>query len=442
MPANQIVFDTEYMSQQVKNLESARLTLEEAIRTLKQAGAHEGWRCPEVRNVRNRLDNIKSKLGRLNNGIGAAERALNNGIMRFIALEGSSVIQANSLSDNLREQHGFTGSNYGQNDQANLPVTYIPDNSGGIALVKSLLAWADKTGASNQAGLGKSGLSYLESLYNFYNGDKRGLTGAEDLFDLADKSAGLYTSFYKYLKDFYNGAGDTFSLTNQKITGGIGTAGSIFGLISSAFGVADKISSGGLGPAGITGEVLGAGENAINIWESVEKFIHTGESGSSFVKGEGLYSPLSLWSAFGKTVLASGSQMFKSIEKYSADGNWDLGDTGRTGIELGVSGLYAMANSLSFGGLSALGKATGFTPENISNDIENWADNLGKDIGNWFVDRGRSAANYITSDSGLYEAYNNAGSLGKTAIAVHAVVQTGIQSAVEGLGNWFQSLWS
>lgn len=418
MSANQIVFDAEYTSQQVKNLERARSMLEEAIGILKKASAHEGWKCPEVRNISNGLGTINSRLGRLNSGMEVTARVLSNGMQRFQELESRSEMQVHSLSENLREKHGFTGSNYGQNDQTNLPVTLIPQIMNSITIANPILSLLDKKMDIGEAGLAKGGLSYIASLYNFFTGDKRGLTGAADLFDLSDKSIGLWTKWYDYIK-----GKDTLSR-------GLGIAGSSFGLVSSTLKVVDKINSGNLGPAGVAGEVIGLGDSALDIWESIEKLKHVGDATPNFIDSGGLYSPLTLWSAFGKTVVATGSQTFKSVEKYSADGKWDLSDTGRTGIESGVAGLYSMFNALSLGGLSELGKVTGFTPENISTDIENWSHNLGK-----------SAGNYIVNNPSLYEAYNNSGSIGKTIITFHAAAQSGIQSAVEGIGNWIQSLF-
>ena len=57
--------------------------LEEAITMLKQASSHEGWKCPEIRNIRNSLSNINSKLGRINSGMESTARVLTNGMQRF-----------------------------------------------------------------------------------------------------------------------------------------------------------------------------------------------------------------------------------------------------------------------------------------------------------------------------------------------------------------------
>ena len=329
----------------------------------------------------------------------------------------------------MKEKHGFSASNYGQNGEAKLPVTQVPENDN--SFTKLFLWQYSQMDKSGKAKLGNKGLSYLESLCKFYKGEKSGSKGWENLFNLGDKSVGLWTGFYDYLNKTYNGAGDIFSTVNQKRVGGLGIVGDTFGFASDIFGAIDKIKSENLGAAGITGEVIGLGGYGLNLWKDIEEIKHIGDTATNITTKTGLYSPLSLWTTFGETVISTGSQAFKSIEKYSADGQWDLGDTGRTGIEMGVSGLYTMVDKLSFGGLSTLGNVTGFKPENISRDIENWSYNIGK-----------RAGNYILNDTGLCNAYKNAGPIGKTAITFHAAVQSGIQSAVDGIGNWFKSLWN
>lgn len=278
-----------------------------------------------------------------------------------------------------------------------------------LALIKAILSWADKTKTSDKAGLGKSGFSYIESLVDFFTGDKRGLTGAEDLFDLGDKSIGLWTEFYDYLKGFYNGAGNTFSITNQRYVAGLGITGGIFELISSACGIADTISNTeNIGPARIIGEVLGGGDSVVDIWSGVEKLKHVGDASTS----GGIYSPLSFYSTIAKSYIAAFSQGFKSYDKYAADGVWDLDDTGKTGVEFAVAGLYSMINSLSFGLSDQIADASGVSADSISESIENWASDVGK-----------RAGNYILNDPALYDAYNNSvmmGPMGRVAITFYA----------------------
>ena len=279
-------------------------------------------------------------------------------------------------------------------------------------LIKLLLSLSSKIGISDTAGITNKGISYLESLYQFFTGDKKGLTGAEDLFNLGDKSISLWKGFYDYLKEFYNETGNIFSISNQKKVEKLGLVGDIFGLVSSAFNTADKINNTeGIGTAGIIGEVLNGGNNIVDIWSDIEVLKHMGDTTTNITTTDGLYSPLTFYSTIAKSYLSAFSQGFTSYEKYSADGVWDLGDTGKTGIEFGVTGLYSMLNSLSFGLISE--KTTGVSAEEISTGIENWA-----------TDVGTGAGNYIVNDPELFKKYNDSNLIGQVAITFYAAFKS------------------
>lgn len=281
-----------------------------------------------------------------------------------------------------------------------------------LARIKALLSLADKTKTSDISGLGKDGISYLESLYKFLTGDKRGLTGAEDWFDLGDKSIGIWTEFYDYLKILYNEHGDTFSLKNQRSVAGLEITGGFLGLFSSIFGMADYISNTeDIGPAGIMGEILGGGDDVVDIWSGAEKLKHMGDTATNITTKNGLYSPLSFYSAIAKGYLSAASQGFKSYEKYATDGSWDSNDAAKTGVEFGVSGLYSMVDALTFGLLSD--KTTGITSDDISGFLENWAADIGKQAGN-----------YLRNNPTLRNVYDHSGFLGKVAIAFYSAART------------------
>ena len=411
MSANEIVFDAQYTSEQINNLKKAEELAGEAMNFLKKAHFHGSWRCPEHSNIDARLDNISSSLVKLDQGMSATSEALTKGMQRFSDLESRAETQTNSMSDNLKNKYGYEAANYGGGNST-LPVTQVPEND--TSIVK-LFLWQNKQiDKSGNASLGNEGFSYLESLYKFYTGDKRGFTGAEDFCDLSDKSISFGAELYEYLRDK-----DTFST-------GLGIASNGFGLASDLFGVVDKMYSENLSFAGSAAEIISLGDGIIDIWGSIEKFEHVADTATNITTKAGTYSPLDLWTALGKTIVSTGSQAFKSIDKYSADGKWDTIDTARTGIESGVAGLYTMFDKLSLGGLSALGNVTGFKPENISRDIENWADSVGK-----------RAGNYILDNPGLYNIYKS-GPIGQTVATFHAA----FHSIGEGIGNWFQSLFS
>ena len=126
MSANLIAFDSQYTSDQIKNLRRTQQVLEEAIRTLKNASAHEGWKCPEIKNINDNMSNITSKLTRLSNGITGTAEALGKGLERFTELETRAENQTNNLSNSIQNQCGFTASDRNTNTEINLPATLIP----------------------------------------------------------------------------------------------------------------------------------------------------------------------------------------------------------------------------------------------------------------------------------------------------------------------------
>ena len=131
--ANLIAFDSQYTSDQVRNLRRAQHVLEEAIRTLKNASAHEGWKCPENKNIHDSITNITSKLTRLDGGMTGTAEALNNGLARFEELETRAENQASNISSSLQNQYGTQN-----NGIKALPFTLIPFLGGMFQIPKIL----------------------------------------------------------------------------------------------------------------------------------------------------------------------------------------------------------------------------------------------------------------------------------------------------------------
>ena len=274
------------------------------------------------------------------------------------------------------------------------------------SLIKSILKWKDKTKSDSTAGITKDGLSYLESLYKFLHGDMSGLTAAENWCDLCGNSMGLWKGFYGYLKKFYNETGNVFSIANQKKVAGLGIFASFVGWGVDIFGAVDTIkNTEDMGAAGKIGEIIGTGDNAINIWEGIENLRHVGEKTSS-----GIYSPLSLYTTIAKGYLSAASQGFSSFEEHSSDGKWDMGDTAATGVESSVAGLYSMISSLTFGLVSE--GTTGISAGDVSHTLENAAGDIGT-----------RAGEYIMSDPDLHQRYKEANTAGKVLLTFYAAIR-------------------
>lgn len=281
-----------------------------------------------------------------------------------------------------------------------------------FSAIKTALKWADKTGASNTAGVAGDGISYAESAKQFFSGDMKGLTGAKNWFDLGDKSIGLWNGFYGYLKKFYNETGNAFSKANQTKAAGLGIVGSTLGLISSACGAYDTISQDdNMGAAGKIGQAFIVSKDAVDIWGDIKKLENVGNTAKNITTSKGVYSPLTFYTTIAKSYLDTFAQGFSSYEKYYADGAWDLGDTARTGIEASVAGLYSMANSLSFGLVSD--KTIGVSAEDVSNFFENGAKNIGENAGK-----------YILNDAKLYKAYQDTNAAGRVLLTFYAAFKS------------------
>ena len=169
-------------------------------------------------------------------------------------------------------------------------------------------------------------------------------------------------------------------------------------------GIVDTIKNDeSIGTAGIIGEVIGGGESIVDIWSDVKKMKNIGSTTSN----GGLYSPTLFYSTIAKGYISASSQGFKSYEKYIEDGAWDLNDSGRSAVEIGMSGLYSRADVLTFGLISD--KTTGVTADDISNGLETWASNVRKGVGD-----------YILNDPEFLRSYNESGIIGQVAITFYA----------------------
>lgn len=238
-----------------------------------------------------------------------------------------------------------------------------------LSLIKSFLTYQDKYEDDKTSGAVKALVSYFQKLSAFATGDKEGWTGLSDWCDLGEASSKLWKASYSYLKTYYPWLKDQMG----EAAAGVGIAGSLFGLAGGVSDMADTISS----EDSTTGEkiasVLDAQSEGIDVVKSVYEYQHLAD------KSTGLYTAAGLWATFAETITNSASQLVTSISTYSADGSWDWGDTGATGVEIAVSGLSAMISGLTFGIISP--ETFGTTTEDISSAIENWAEGVGAWIG-------------------------------------------------------------
>ena len=117
MPANLLIFDADYVSELTANMNMACGLLAEAVSSLKSASNHENWKCKERAKIIEDFDELNLKLGRLDTGVNETTRVLGRSVSRFAALENKYDAQANSLSDELTSNHGFSATVHTEDSQ-------------------------------------------------------------------------------------------------------------------------------------------------------------------------------------------------------------------------------------------------------------------------------------------------------------------------------------
>lgn len=223
----------------------------------------------------------------------------------------------------------------------------VKDEKDLLSMIKGYLGSASTYGGNKEAGVLKNLISYVENLAKFYTGDKKGLTGAKDFCNLTTSSVNLWKGAYDYFRNKYSGMTTGFfgDVANRRVSA-LGFGSSIVGFMGSLASASDFD---GKKWQSIVAGYIDSGKDVISIFRSGYQLKHLSDVKNPLLTKDGVWTPLSVYSALGESALAVVSQGFKSHEKYYADGKWDLGDTGATGIDISLAGIYAIGHSLSFG---------------------------------------------------------------------------------------------
>lgn len=210
--------------------------------------------------------------------------------------------------------------------------------------IKDYLTGADKFGGNDEAGLMGDLIDYFQNLAGFFLGDKKGWTGAGGLCDLATGSVKLWTGMYDYFQNMYDGlTTGFFGETAQRNVKILGLSSGFVGLIGSLLTATDSI--GKKEWQSVVADYLEGGKDVVSIIGSAYELKHIKDVTSM----AGPWNPAKIYSAIGEAGVNVLQQGFKSHERYYADGKWDLGDTGATGIDISIAGLYGLTHSLTFG---------------------------------------------------------------------------------------------
>lgn len=217
-----------------------------------------------------------------------------------------------------------------------------------LSVVKLLLKGSDEWGNIGEAGILENMISYIEDYSAFFTGDKKGLTGASDWMNLADSSVGVWKEIYDYYYDMYEGVKTGFfgevAKKNVKI---LGLSADFLGLTSSFLSASNGLDEKKW--QSIVGDYIDCGKDIFLVAKSGYELKHIGDVKSLANIKAGPWSALDVYGAVINAGIQTVSQGFRSHEKYSADGQWDMGDTGATGIDISMAGVYGLSHSLTLG---------------------------------------------------------------------------------------------
>lgn len=301
---------------------------------------------------------------------------------------------------------GGGGRGWGGPSEAETQISPDEEKDPVMGLIKAYLIYLDKIGKNDSAGFVKSLIDYWEKLKDFYGGQMRGFTGAEELCSLGKSSCSLWKALYSILK-----AGDpskskdfigNFATQWGKTAAGVGIIGKGFGFSEGLLELAETWDKSTLQQWAAGLDLFGDGADLV---KAVDDFQRAGQITN------GLYTPVGLYAIVAKATGSTLSQFMESYEQYSADGVFDLGDLGATGIDGSIEGIYSIISGLTFGIISE--DTIGISAEDISGSIKSAAEKTGNRAGQYIVDHPE-----------LNEAYNKGGFFTRAAITFYAAVKS------------------
>lgn len=263
---------------------------------------------------------------------------------------------------------------------------------------KTFVDWVETFLKLDKDGIGGflgEGVSYIDAFLDLFGGDVQGVSGAKAICNLFDKSVSLWKSGYDYLKDFYHEAGNFFGKGGQAIVEGLGLAGASVGALTEYLDALD-FQDKGIGK--IVSGFVDFAKASVPVVESAYKLDHIKDVASLATDKLGPYSALGIYGSIGEAALSFISQTSESIDRYSKDGVWDSKDTAYLLVDSSVSGIYGLANGLTFGlldvAMDGLNMLTGGQPlaegetyaDRASEGLKAGAEWLGKAIGYKILD--------------------------------------------------------
>lgn len=246
-------------------------------------------------------------------------------------------------------------------------------------LIKKLLKFTSKVSDDKNLGAISALFSYLYSLYNFGDSSLNGKTfgeGFADWCDIGKNSSGILSAIYKWYKNDLtqkNTWNEIEGIKLGKKVAGVSVASSILGLIGKIVEASNKKNTTTMG------RIADGLDASTGITDLVKSLYELKNFEKLSKIQSGIHSTAGKWVVLCDTTLSFFGQTIRSADKYYADGVWDMGDTGKTGVEASIKGLDSLASGLTFGLVSL--ETFGTSAEETSKAMENFAEGIGEWIG-------------------------------------------------------------
>lgn len=265
-----------------------------------------------------------------------------------------------------------------------------------FSLIKAWLDNMEFWGEDKTAGALSDAWTYIEDLIAFFTGDMAGLSGASDWTGLFKSSLKSWKSLYEYFASFYHSESGFFSDAMNQNVAWVGLTAGFAGFISSFLSASDGLT-GKTWTTALADYLEGCGSDIVTTIKSAYKLDHLSEL-KSLSKTEAFSNMVDLYiyGAIAEAGISTVSQGIRSYETYSADGVWDAGDTGATGIDISTAGIYGLSHALTFGLDDVIfgfvdsasggdGTDTMSYAQKAAEGYKILAENIGNAIGNWWA---------------------------------------------------------
>lgn len=426
--------------------DSAKTVVSSQRSRIRSVGGQIDGRIRGTNGISSRLDRVYSDLRQAESRIGNLKNVVEKCAIEYKKAD----MQIKKLADSTSDFPNPDASKaVGENFLSKLLKTksekeWIEDSiKGESKILKALSKLIEDKEASNDLKLTSSALSYIASLYTFYNAEYNDTSDRiSGGLKIVKSSTSMWDGVYKYLeKSLKTMDAARFGKKYQAIVGGVSLVGSLSGLTGSAINsfkiLTDKNSKGYEKISAILKNTSSASDVTQSIanlkWgqKVLSRDIHAKYQWGVAAKNAPKLDKVSTVTSVLGVVADTGIGAVNKYGEVSADGFVDSRDFAEIGISGSVHGLTSVVSGLTFGVSDVIGLSD--SADAISDGIVNFADTKGVD----FATSHRYSSEYVKNTKFLADYADNPENNAVLRVGASAVAGTGMigAMAVDGISE-------